>query len=95
MNLNVSVPLLIKNGIGELHYPEVFKKAPLQTHISCDSMYFNPNSNAKNSKILFYEKNHYKKVSKLEKKPRLVISAKSRVEKWGWNPSYSFLKLKY
>ena len=47
MNLNVSVPLLIKDGIGELQYPEVFKSAPLQTHISCDSMYFTANENAK------------------------------------------------
>ena len=68
MNLSVSVPLLIKNGIGELHYPEVFKRAPLQTHISCDSMYFNPNSNAKNepcfvicSGSFYYDHNHDQK----------------------------------
>ena len=48
MNLTVSMPLFIKNGVGALKFPEAFKRAPQQVHIGCDSMYFSPNPKAKN-----------------------------------------------
>ena len=48
MNLNVSLQVFIKEGLGELQFPEVFKRSPLQVHIGCDSMWFIANPTGHN-----------------------------------------------
>ena len=51
MNLNLSVSLLIKRGLGELQFPEVFKSDPLQASICCHTLYFHENEKAKNEPL--------------------------------------------
>ena len=65
MDLNVSLPLFIKKGVGALKFPEVFKRGPLQVDISCDSMFFTANSSNDNgpcfiicSGSVYYTKDH-------------------------------------
>ena len=65
MNLNVSLQVFIKEGVGELQFPEVFKRSPLQVHIGCDSMWLNENPKAHNepcfiicSGSFYYTRNH-------------------------------------
>ena len=65
MNLNVSLQVFIKDGLGELQFPEVFKRSPLQVHIGCDSMWFNKNAEAHDepcfiicSGSFYYTRNH-------------------------------------
>ena len=68
MNLNVSLPLFIKKGLGELQFPELFKRAPLQVNIACDSAYFSANNTALNepcfivcSGSFYYTRDHEQK----------------------------------
>ena len=52
MEITLSVPVLIIRGIGNLTYPEVLKREPLQTLIGCESLYFSKNDNAGNEPCL-------------------------------------------
>ena len=46
MNLSFSIPVFIKKGLGELHYPVALRSAPLKSYISCESIYFSANPDA-------------------------------------------------
>ena len=48
MNLNTSTAVLIQNGVGELEFPQAFKRDLLTANIYCQSLYIHENSLAVN-----------------------------------------------
>ena len=72
MNICVAVPLYIKQGIGELHFPEVFKRAPLQVNIGCNSMYFSPVLTTKDEPCCIICSGSYYYSAKHELKPNIL-----------------------
>ena len=52
MNLNTSILVIIKNGIGELQFPQALKRDLLMSTISCKSLFIEVNESATNKGFL-------------------------------------------
>ena len=52
MNLNTSVLVIIKNGIGELQFPQALKRDLFMSTISCKSLFIEANESATNKGFL-------------------------------------------
>ena len=52
MNLNTSILVIIKNGVGELQFPQALKRDLLMSTISCKSLFIEVNESATNKGFL-------------------------------------------
>ena len=51
MDLNISLPVLLVKGIGELDFPKALKRDLFTTTISCQSVYLNSSETARNESL--------------------------------------------
>ena len=52
MELNISIPVNIVKGFGELEFPKALKREPLLSTIQCQNLFFGSNSAAKNEPFM-------------------------------------------
>ena len=69
---NVSLPLFINNGVGQLQFPEVFNRGPLHVKIGCSSLYFNPNVKANNEPCFLVSSGSFYYTPNREVRPNIL-----------------------
>ena len=52
MNLNTSILVIIKNGVGELQFPQALKRDLFMSTINCKSLFIEANESATNKGFL-------------------------------------------